>query len=183
MISKYFTKLFLCISFLLLMSCNDSFTKKMTIQRAIVSSDAKPYYLDFWPVVAAGWKRLGIRPTLILIGDSSVQVDETIGDVIRFEPLPDVDVAMQAQVIRLFAPAFYPDEVSITSDIDMLPVSKTYFHDSVKDKPVDDFVVLRKNAYPDQDRFPMCYNAALGRTFAEGNGRLKILAGEPTSWS
>lgn len=165
------------------MSCNDSFTKKMTIQRAIVSSDAKPYYLDFWPVVAAGWKRLGIRPTLILIGDSSVQVDETIGDVIRFEPLPDVDVAMQAQVIRLFAPAFYPDEVSITSDIDMLPVSKTYFHDSVKDKPVDDFVVLRKNAYPDQDRFPMCYNAALGRTFAEGNGRLKILAGEPTSWS
>lgn len=139
----------------------------LTLTRAIVSSDTNPLYLEFWPLVARTWKQIvGVQPTLLLIAPSDVVVDTTVGDVIRFEPIPGISTPFQAQVIRLLAPMLFPDDVCIISDIDMIPLTKNYFTDSLTDCPEDAFVVYRNNA-ANPLIYSMCYNAAKGRVFAE----------------
>ncbi len=136
------------------------------IQRAIVSSDANPNYLEFWPLVAHAWKKMAIQPTLILIAGPEVVVDETVGDVIRFEPIPGIPTSLQAQVIRLLAPALFEDDICIISDIDMIPVDRDYFVKSAAPIPSDCFLVYR--IIPDAwKRVSMCYNAGKGHLFKE----------------
>ena len=156
-------------SFLIFLIFNIPNVQCFKIDRAIVSSDNNPMYLDFWPIVARAWKEIiGIKPTLALIADKSVIVDESLGDVIRFEPIPTISTALYSQVIRLLIPAYFPDDVSITSDIDMIPINREYFINSVKDIPEDHFVVYRDAAYNSSlNQFPICYNAAKGIIFKE----------------
>lgn len=155
---------FLSICMTLFCLCN---AYALKIDRVILSTDTNPMYIQFWPLVAKAWKQLiGIKPTLALIADESVQVDESVGDVIRFDPIPGVPTALQAQVIRLLLPIYFEDDVSIISDIDMIPLNKDYFINSVGGIPDDCFVVYRDQAYGGA-RYPMCYNAAKGRIFKE----------------
>lgn len=140
------------------------------IDRVILGCDANPLYLEFWPVVAQTWKKIvGIKPTLALIAHSDVVIDESLGDVLRFEPIPGIPTAFQAQVIRLLLPIFFEHESCIISDMDMIPCQKSYFIDSVKDLPADAFIVFKDGAFPADfyKEYPMCYNVALGSTFKE----------------
>lgn len=149
---------------MLVLSCN---TYAFKIDHVIVATDANPTYLQFWPIVAKLWKQMGIEPTLALVADKNVVVDETIGEVIRFEPIPNISTGFQAQVIRLLLPIYFEDEVSLLSDIDMLPINKDYFVNSVRDISNEKFVVYRDKAYSYMDLYPMCYNAASGKVFKE----------------
>jgi hypothetical protein len=141
----------------------------LKIDRAIVSTDTNATYFDFWPIVAQAWKKMGIKPTLALIAPKDVKIDESIGDVIRFEPIPGIPSSFQAQVIRLLLPIYFEDEVSLISDIDMLPLSKEYYCDSVKHVSDNCFVIYRDQAYKRENYplYPMCYNAAKGKVFKE----------------
>lgn len=140
----------------------------LVLQRVILATDANPDYIQFWPLAARFWRQIvGVRPTLALVADSSVVVDESLGDVIRFEPLPGIPTSLQAQVIRLLLPAYFEHDVCIISDIDMLPLNKQFFVDSVKHIPADCFVVYNDRASLRWKRFPMCYNAAKGKVFKE----------------
>lgn len=140
-----------------------------TLHRAIIATDAHPNYIEFWPLVAQAWQEIvGIRPTLALIADKSVIIDETLGDVIRFEPIEGVPTSLYAQAIRLLLPALFEDEGCIISDIDMIPLSRDYFIDSVSNVPEDTFVVYRNKAYhPNTKQYPMCYCAAYGKVWKE----------------
>ena len=138
------------------------------INRAIVASDSNSDYLDFWPIVAKAWTKLGIRPTLALIASRELLVDESLGDVIRFEPIGGISDGLYAQTIRLLLPILYENEVSLISDIDMIPISPTYFTKNVVSIPDNMFVVFRNLAYgANSKKYPMCYNAAKGSTFKE----------------
>ena len=141
----------------------------LKIDRVILSSDTNPMYLDFWPLVGKAWKELiGIKPTLVLVAEKDVIVDETIGDVIRFEPIKGISTAFQSQVIRLLIPIFFDNEVSIISDIDMLPLNRSYFINSILSIPEDRFVVYKDKAYAaGYKQLPMCYVAAKGSIFKE----------------
>lgn len=136
-----------------------------TIDRAILACDTNPMYLQFWPLVARAWSQLiGIKPTLFLITDDpNTPVDTSLGDVIFVKPIPGVSTATHAQVMRLLGPVYFPNDICIMSDIDMLPLKKDYFVDSVAHIPDDQFVVYRDKGYGDDSiRFPMCYNAGKG---------------------
>ncbi len=162
----YRKKLFL--SFIFLCTFNIYCLK---INRVILSTDNNPVYMEFWPIVSKLWKDvIGVQPTLAFIADKSVKIDESLGDVIRFEPIPGISTATYAQCIRLLLPAYFEDEVCITSDIDMLPVNKDYFVNSIKGIP-DDCFVNYKNGYYERDgsflQYPICYNVAKGKIFKE----------------
>lgn len=144
-----------------------NFTKTLKIERAILATDNNTMYIDFWPIVAKAWKKIGVKPTLALVAPENVNVDESFGEVIRFIPLKEVPTSEQAQVLRLLLPIYFEDEGCITSDMDMLPISKEFFIDSVKQYPDDSFIVYRDNAYHPQSRFPICYVAGKGKTFME----------------
>lgn len=139
------------------------------IDRVILATDSNPMYIEFWPLVAKAWQDLiGVKPTLALIADNTITVDESLGDVIRFEPIPGIPTAQQAQVIRLLLPAYFEDQVCIISDIDMLPISKSYFVDSIAHFPEDNFIIYRDSAYGAHSKlFSMCYNVAKGKVFKE----------------
>lgn len=65
-----------------------------------------------------------------------------------------------------FSPAYFEDEVCIISDIDMLPLSRDYFVNSIQEFSDDTFVVYRDHAYgKTAHRFPMCYNAGKGSLY------------------
>jgi len=149
--------------FFLVFSCS-----ALKIDRVIISADTHQMYVDFWPVVAQAWEELvGVKPTLALIAPQDFYVDESYGDVFRFEPIEGVSTALYAQVIRLLLPIMFPDEVCIITDIDMIPLSRSFYVDSVADISDDAFVVYRSAALPQYKQYAMCYNAAKGSTFGE----------------
>lgn len=140
----------------------------LEINRVIFATDANPEYLEFWPLVARIWKtHVGVQPTLALVANDSVQVDESVGDVVRFEPLTDIPTAQQAQIIRLFLPFYFKNDGCIIADIDMLGFDRHYFVDQLAGFDDSAFIVFRDAAYsPLKQRYPMCYVAAKGHTFA-----------------
>ncbi|MBI2742465.1 MAG: hypothetical protein HYX48_00915 [Chlamydiales bacterium] len=139
----------------------------LEIKRVILATNNNPDYIEFWPVVAPMWKKMGFTPTLALIAYEGCPIDTSIGDVIRFDPIPGVSEALQAQVVRLLLPALFPDDGCIISDIDMLPLSKTYFVEGAASCPDDTFLVYRNKApgYAHGGKYPMCYLAGKGRVF------------------
>ena len=141
----------------------------LKIDRVILATNTNKTYIDFWPLVAQAWKEIvGVTPTLALIAPADTIIDETCGDVLRFEPIPGIPTSLHAQVIRLLLPTYFDDDVCIISDIDMLPLNKNYFVDSIAHVPDNHFIVYRNKAYaPALQRYPMCYNAAKGSTFKE----------------
>lgn len=149
--------------------CMTATLSALKLDRVVLACDSNPLYIQFWPIVARAWSQLiGVRPTLALIAGPEIHVDETLGDVIRFDPIPGVPNSLYAQAVRLLLPALFKDEVSIISDIDMIPLSKSYFCNSIKHIRDDQFVVYKNKAYPDDyGQFPMCYNAAKGSTFRD----------------
>jgi hypothetical protein len=153
---------------LILASCGLSGLNAFEIDRVILSTNNDPRYIEFWPVVAKVWQAMGIRPTLALIATEDCPIDTSLGDIIRFDPMPDVSEVLQAQAIRLLVPAFFPEDICLISDIDMLPMGSSYFKDWAKSCPEDTFLVYRDWVWADWlKRTSMCYNAAKGKLFAD----------------
>lgn len=158
------------IYFIAIICCFYNDLHGFKIDRVILSSNENRMYLDFWPLVARAWSTLiGIKPTLFLIAPDHIQVDESVGEVIRIKPIEGVSTASHAQLIRLLAPIYFENEISIISDIDMLPLNKSYFIDSVAHISDNKFVVYRDLLYGGiwARKFPMCYNAGKGIVFKE----------------
>lgn len=147
----------------------------LELKRVILSTNDDPRYIQFWPVVAPVWRAMGFEPTLALIADEKCVVDESLGEVIRMDPIAGIPESLQAQVVRLLLPSLFPDDGCLISDIDMIPISKEYFVQNAKICPADGFLVYRDGApQADFPRYPMCYSAAKGQVFASVFGILDL---------
>lgn len=51
------------------------------------------------------------------------------------KPVPEIPVYLQCLWVRYWIPSQYPDTVCMISDIDMFPISKNYFLESIRDIP------------------------------------------------
>ena len=138
----------------------------MKVDYVAVSSTCDSFYLDFWPIVSRIWKKkFNYTPVLFLVHtDKSIRPTEEFGEVVYFEPLPDVPLNIQAQCSRYWLPSTKPDAIWMTSDIDMFPISRSYFIDSLANIPNDKFVNMNARGV---GIFPCCYNVAMGKTYKE----------------
>lgn len=137
----------------------------MKIDYVIMSSTTNPYYLDFWPIVSKIWKvKFNVTPILFLVGDGSITPTEEFGKVVHFKPVADIPLHIQAQCSRYWYPIKDLNATWITSDIDMLPISKKYFINSLESISNDKFVNMNAKCI---GLFPCCYNVATGQTFKE----------------
>ena len=140
----------------------------MKIDKVIHASDDKKFYLDFWPIVSKIWrKKFNVEPVLLYFGNGSPT--EEYGTVIKMPILPDVPVNTQCQISRYWIPTTDLNATWMTSDIDMLPISKDYFTKWIADISDEKWVHL--NSDP-RESFPhitylCCYNIAKGSTFKE----------------
>lgn len=136
----------------------------MKIDKVVLGSNCNPYYLGFWPLVSKIWKlKFDIHPVLFLIRDDpSITASEEYGTVHYIEPVKDAPVSLQGQWVRYWAPVTDLDATWMISDIDMFPISRSYFIDSIAEIPDDKFVNLNAHSIAAN---PACYNVAKGHTF------------------
>jgi hypothetical protein len=140
----------------------------MKIDFVIVSTDDNPMYSDFWPVVKNLWSNLvGIKPILVKISDTDEIIEDDECIIHNIKRINGIKTGLQSQIARMFVTKYYKDSVCLTSDIDMLPLSKSYFTSDIENLNNDSMVIFSSDAYEYIDRYPICYNAAKGSLFTE----------------
>ena len=138
----------------------------MKINYAIVSSDDNPMYFDFWPIVRDLWVNvIGIKPILVHISDEDEVIDNNDHIIHKIKSIEGINTGLQSQIARMYITKFYPNEVCLTSDIDMLPLSKKYFNEITQPYDENSLVIISADAYPNKVRYPICYNAGKGEIF------------------
>ena len=139
----------------------------MRIEYAIMGSTTDWYY-DFWPIVSQVWKkRFNITPVLGLISDKDTDLyDDGNGLVKEFKLINSKDTGLQSQVVRLYLPK-YLNGVCITSDIDIIPISKKYFIEDLVEFDENDLLVFSSSneSTKNINQYPMCYVACQSKLF------------------
>ena len=143
----------------------------MRLTHVLVASDLNPRYLECWPLAARAWTAIaGVEPVLVLVAPAGDVPEELRADarVRVFEPLPGVHTAFQAQCIRLLYPALLETGggAVVTSDVDMVPLDGEYFHRPARRVDERHFLAYR-DVLLDAGEIPVCFNAALPRTWAD----------------
>ena len=132
----------------------------MKINKAIVTSTENNKYLDFWPVVKKSWERLEVEPILYIISEKK---NKRINEKSFY--IPGVNPVFVSQTFRLLAPTLYKNDICIISDMDMIPLSKEYFVNQLKNFEDDKFVIFRSGA-TSENMLPICWNVAQGSTWS-----------------
>lgn len=133
----------------------------MKITKAIITSTFNKKYLDFWPMVKKSWECLGVEPVLYIISNKKSKYKEAINFWID-----GINPIFLSQNARLVLPHFHSEDICIISDIDIIPLSKNYFIDSLKGYKDNEFIVLRSDACP-PNMLPICWNVAKGSTWSD----------------
>lgn len=141
----------------------------MKIDYSILSTNDNPTYKDFWEVVKPVWVgHIKIKPILVLITNEDSINDYGDHIIFKIKEIDGIDTGFQSQISRMWVTKFFPKEVCLTSDIDMLPINENYFKKSIENISEDKLVIYSSDAYPPQtERYPICYNAAKGKTFSK----------------
>jgi hypothetical protein len=143
----------------------------MRLTHVVTASDLNPRYLACWEPMARAWQTIGgLEPILVLVAR-----EEDIPAALRadarvriFEPLPELHTALQAQCIRLLYPALLDTDGGgvVTSDVDMVPLNRRYFHGIAGRVDERHFLAFRDVLLEGME-IPICYNAALPSTWSD----------------
>lgn len=132
----------------------------MKIDYVIIGCDINPLYLDFWEPISKVWKTIfNITPVLGLICDEdSDLVEDKYGLVKKYKSIDNITTGLQSQIIRFELINELKGNL-IISDIDMIPLSKDYFINSIIPFSEDKIYVLSSdNAECLRNKeYPMCY--------------------------
>ena len=122
----------------------------MKIQYALISCNANPRYLSYWPTVAAAWLKLDITPVLLFIPDNpSVKRPDAPGIVHTIPPLKDVHIMPQLLMLPFWASHLYPNATLTCSDMDYVPLSRHFFETQLMPYPEHAYIHLSSHAsYP-----------------------------------
>ena len=161
----------------------------MKITKAIFGVDDS-YFLEFWPIQAKICKELlGVEPILFYIcnEDSDFYHDgngmvKKIKKVINNQNGNVVNTGLLACIVRMYGTKYFPDDVCLTCDLDMLMINKDYFVNQIEKYNDDSLVIYSSDAYdlnrPEsvelfnnqpfpftQEMYNYPYNAAKGKVF------------------
>ena len=155
----------------------------MKIDKAIFGVD-ESYFLEFWPIQARICKELlKIEPVLFLICDEDSDFyNDGNGIVKKIKKTKNVNTGLLACIVRMYGTKYFPDDVCLTCDLDMLMINKNYFINQVKKYDNNSLVIYSSDAYDlnrpesvelfNNEPFPFTqemynypYNAAKGKIF------------------
>ena len=161
----------------------------MKINKAIFGVDDS-YFLEFWPIQAKICKELlGIEPVLFYICDEDSDfyhdgngMVKKIKKVINNQNGNVINTGLLACIVRMYGTKYFPDEVCLTCDLDMLMINKDYFVNHIEKYDNDSLVIYSSDAYdlnrPEavelfknqpfpftQEMYNYPYNAAKGKVF------------------
>jgi len=155
----------------------------MKINKAIFGVD-NSYFLEFWPIQAKICKELlNIEPVLFYICDEDSDFyNDGHGLVKKVKKVGDVKTGLLACIVRMFGTKYFPNEVCLTCDLDMLMINKEYFINQIQNFNEDSLVIFTSDAYDlnrveaielfksypfpfTQEMYNYPYNAAKGKIF------------------
>jgi hypothetical protein len=141
----------------------------MKIDLCVVASDLNRKYSEFLPLVKHCWQtKVGVNIKCILI--SNFIPDELklySDDIILFNPIENVPTAFQAQCIRILYPCILECENGvIISDMDLIPLNKSYYLDNIDKYSNDNFIVYR-NVIEEYKQYPICFCVSTPRIWKE----------------
>lgn len=136
----------------------------MKLDCVLSAVNENPLYMDFVPIFIQTWNKMyphvDIRIVLIAhnIPENLLQYKNNI---ILFKPIENVLTSFTSQFIRLLYPCIlnYKNGVMIT-DIDMLPMNRTYYTENIKLYDNSKFIYYRDNVCFNEKQIAMCYNVA-----------------------
>jgi hypothetical protein len=145
-------------------------------KKVLISSDSNPMYLFFMPITSLIWKNFTkYEPIVLLVGNEAdynadpakklaLDLTREITPHIHFiAPIEGVQDSNLAQISRLYIGTLDLPESTyvLTSDMDMWPLSTTFFHQQNWRKELHIFYA---NAYG-HDKYPICYCGATVATW------------------
>jgi hypothetical protein len=136
----------------------------------LISCNLNMDYITCFPIVKKMWNELvGIRCVLVLIANEiPPELKMYENDIILFHPIEGINTASTAQCIRCLYPALLTDVENgiLISDIDMVPMSKSYFFDSINKFDNNKFISYR-NLMLHCRQISICYNIGTSKTYSE----------------
>ena len=142
----------------------------MKIDFAVVSTDNNELFDGFWDICKKAWSEVvGVKPLLVIIGNKDSIQDFDDCTIVELKKVPDVSTSMQSQVSRMYITSLFKNKTFLISDLDMVPMNKSYFLNNAKKVKRDQLLIYTANGYGHeaQTRYPMCYNLAYGETYTE----------------
>ena len=143
----------------------------MKLDCVLTAVNENKLYLDFIPIFIKTWNKLypEVDVKIILIA-RSIPEDLLLykNNIFLFEPIKDVLTSFTSQFIRLLYPSIlnYKNGVLIT-DMDMLPMNKTYYTENIKSYSDDKFIYYRDNVSLKKKQIAMCYNVATPKVWKD----------------
>lgn len=141
----------------------------MKLTTVIGSVNDNPKYYLFIPKQVIFWKKFGIRFITLFVGESiPEEIKEYSDNIILWNKNLDINTAFVGQNLRTYYTALLDlpdDEMVMITDMDMLPMNKTYYTEGLEEFTIDDFVYYRY-IYNNEEIF-MCYNAAHPKTWSK----------------
>jgi hypothetical protein len=151
------------------------------IKYVLLSTNDNPLYIQFWPVVATAWRNFGVEPLLSLVTDrpySEWSWMEEYGKVYNFSVRKEIPEKNWSTFCRFYLYYLNQDDISIVSDMDMIPMNKEYLLTLPKDfHNTDQLLVKGYECYLpyvnswsgpiSNPKFPGCYMIAKGSTWKD----------------
>lgn len=141
----------------------------MKIEYCLFACNDNEKYYKYYGYVREFWRKiLGVKTLLVFIGDKLPEVLEKYRDEIIMFNIEGVHPVFIAQNIRLLYPALIEsNEGVIIADIDILPLNKEYFVESIKDIENDKFIFINTTGRQIENEFYICYNIAIPNVWGE----------------
>ena len=137
----------------------------MILDCILTSVNENKLYIDFVPIFIKTWNKLypNIDIKIILIANKiPTDIEQYKNNIILFPPITNVSTSFTSQYIRLLYPCIlsYKNGIMIT-DIDILPMNRTYFTKNILSFSNDKFIYFREKTFFNYGQICMCYNVAL----------------------
>jgi len=135
----------------------------MKLGTILTATDLNPLYSEFIPNFIRAWNILFplADVVIVLIADEiPEELKQYEKNLKLFKPLANIHTAFQAQCIRLLYPRLIEcNEGVLITDMDMLPMNRSYYTEAIENISDDTFVTYRDVCLPTE--IAMCYNIAL----------------------
>ena len=143
----------------------------MKLDCILTAVNENPLYIHFIPIFIKTWNKLypDVDVKIILIANEiPVKFLDYKDNIILFKPIENVLTSFTSQLIRLYYPCIlnYKNGVMIT-DMDMLPMNRTYYTENIKEFDNNKFIYLRENICSEINQIAMCYNVATPKVWSE----------------
>lgn len=142
----------------------------MIIDTVITSCNLNKLYYDFIPLFVKSWNKIlpYVKVRVILISNEIPKdLLKFKKNIILFPPIEGINTAFISQFIRILYPSLINSKFGIiTTDIDMIPLNKSYYEKSISEFENKKFITF-KDQFINVKEFQICYNVALSKTWRE----------------